>query len=217
VTLSDFELRSLARRGEGPRVEFKRVLPVRGGVARTLCAFANGRGGVLLVGVTDRGTIHGLHRADVVAREVREAARLAVDPPVPIDCAVAAVDGSRLVVCRVHASERRPHAHLDPRGGREVVVRVGASNRRAEGATLRALARQPTVHRRLGELERTALRWILRSARSCPQPGGSATLERFARAHNVGLRRARRCLEGLVRDGLLVAHGNGAARVYALA
>ena len=48
--------------GEGKSLEFKRGLPRDVRVARTLCAFANTRGGLLLIGVGDRGEIVGAPR-----------------------------------------------------------------------------------------------------------------------------------------------------------
>ena len=42
-------------------------------------------------------------------------------------------------------------------------------------------------------------------------------MARFARANNVGVQRARRAFVHLEREGYLVAHGEGASRVYTLA
>ena len=56
---------------------------------------------------------------------------------------------------------------------------------------------------------------------ACGTPNGSestntggVTIQAFARAHNVGLQRARRAFVALERNGRLVAHGFGARRVY---
>jgi hypothetical protein len=70
VRLSAEDVLAALAKGEGTRREFKRTLPRDDKVARTLCAFANTRGGLLLVGVTDRKRVHGVHRADDVAGEL---------------------------------------------------------------------------------------------------------------------------------------------------
>jgi len=46
--------------GEGPTTEFKRELPKRYQITRTVAAFANGSGGVILIGVEDDGEIVGV-------------------------------------------------------------------------------------------------------------------------------------------------------------
>ena len=46
--------------GENARTEFKRGVGDLRGIARTLCAFANGDGGLLVIGVDDAGTIVGV-------------------------------------------------------------------------------------------------------------------------------------------------------------
>ena len=46
--------------GEGARTEFKRGLGNFRAIARTLCAFANGNGGLLAIGVDDSGAISGV-------------------------------------------------------------------------------------------------------------------------------------------------------------
>ena len=46
--------------GENARTEFKRGVGDLGGVGRTLCAFANGDGGLLVIGVDDAGAVVGV-------------------------------------------------------------------------------------------------------------------------------------------------------------
>ncbi len=49
--------------GEDQATEFKRGLGDLGGIGRTLCAFANGDGGLLILGVDDAGAIIGVREA----------------------------------------------------------------------------------------------------------------------------------------------------------
>jgi hypothetical protein len=213
--ISPDEVIRLARAGEGKRVEFKRRLPRSDKIVRTLCAFANTGGGILLVGVTDVGRIHGVHRAQEVASELESLARHAIAPGLSVEAAVIFVEGSPIVACAVPESEDRPHAVIDPSGEREIMIRVGASNRCAAGSTSRALARPVRGRAPLSMLEKLVLSWVRADARRAAQPGGSATVRGFARTHNVGERRAARAFEHLVRDGYLVAHGRGTTRIYA--
>ena len=61
--------------GEDARTEFKRGIGDLRGIARTLCAFANGDGGLLVIGVDDAGTIIGV-RANPEALQERLASLL---------------------------------------------------------------------------------------------------------------------------------------------
>jgi hypothetical protein len=95
-------------------------------------------------------------------------------------------------------------------GEREIVARVGASNRRASGATLRAIEAQRSSAARLDALQRQVLAWI----EVHTPASGPATVAAFARARNVGLQRARRAFTQLELAGRLVGHGSGARREY---
>lgn len=201
-------------RGEGTRLEFKRRLPREERTARTLVAFANTRGGLLLVGITDRGRVHGVHHPQAVCEALLRIGRLLVEPELALELQVMSVRGPAVVACSVPCSRERPHALLQPDGERIFLVRVGASNRPAEGPTLRALGHAGRSARGLLPLEQSALEWVALQSRSARQPGGSATVARFARALNVGEARARRAFVRLEMLGLVVGHGAGRARIF---
>ena len=213
--ISPNEVIRLAKAGEGAHVEFKRRLPRHDRIARTLCAFANTSGGTLLVGVTDVGDLHGVDRAAEVAQALETVAAHSVEPEVAVETAIVPIRSAPIVVCTVPESELRPHAVVDSAGERDVMVRVGASNRRASASTKQALTRQVRRAASLAPLERLALAWVQSESQWTAQPGGTATVQGFARKHNIGATRASRAFEHLVRDGYLVAHGRGRTRIYA--
>lgn len=154
------ELAALIARGEGKELEFKRGLPRDEKAARTLTAFANTRGGVLLVGVGDRGELLGAPHPARTAQRLREIATHGVEPPLRVEVELVKLAERTLVVCSVPVSPARPHSVLRAGGDPETVVRSGSSNRAAEGATLRALREQRTSKRSLTELERRVLDWV---------------------------------------------------------
>jgi hypothetical protein len=201
----------IAARGEGREVEFKRGLPAPAKTARSLVAFANTRGGVLLIGLDDRGRVYGVPEPRAVAAALRACAAERADPPIRVHVQAVRIGERHVVACSVPLSPARPHALVQDGGKRELVVRVGSSNRVASGATLAALQRP---HRRppANALERRVLAWMLQRPKG--QPGSAA---RFAKENNVGLQRARRAFVELERAGRLVAHGLGARREYELA
>lgn len=71
--------------GEDSTIEFKRQLPRRDSLADEIAAFANARGGVILIGVDDQGDIVGLdqHSLDQTEKTVVEVCRDSIEPWVP--------------------------------------------------------------------------------------------------------------------------------------
>jgi predicted HTH transcriptional regulator len=214
VNLSVHDLQSCMSRGEGMRLEFKRILPREERAARTLCAFANTRGGLLLVGITDRGRVHGVHHPEEVRETLLRIAHEWIEPVLEPELQVVEVAGPRVVACSVPWSRERPHALLLPDGERQFLVRVGASNRPADGPTLRALEGGRHSTRGLSPFERAVLDWVAAEVRRSPHPGGVATVARFAQRTNVSEARARRSFVKLELAGLLLGHGAGRARIY---
>ena len=70
--------------GEDSTIAFKRELPQRDILADEIAAFDNARGGVILLGVDDNGTIVGIDRQnlDGVERTVVEIYRESINPPI---------------------------------------------------------------------------------------------------------------------------------------
>ena len=206
----------LLREGEGSRTEFKRGLPRESKVARTLAAFANTRGGVLFVGVDDRGHPVGAPRPRDTLAEVRRIAREAVRPPLAVDARIVDLEGARIVLARVGLSDERPHRVDRDDGEEEVPFRHGSSTRRAGPSTLRALASGSRAdgYAGLSDLERRALAWVEAQGDAGTTAAGRTTASAFAAAANVGVSRARRTLVKLERAGRLFGHGRGAGRTW---
>jgi predicted HTH transcriptional regulator len=214
VKLSVHDLQSCMSRGEGTRLEWKRRLPREERAARTLVAFANTRGGLLLVGVTDQGHVHGVHRPDEVCAALERIAHEWVEPPLVLELQVLEVDGPPVVACSVPWTKGHPRALLQPGGDPLYLVRVGSSNRPADGPTLRALQLAKRKTRGLAPFERAILEWVGAQVRRSRHPGGTATVARFAKSANVSEARARRAFVKLESLGLLVGHGAGRTRIF---
>lgn len=214
MRLTADELLRRIESGEGARLEFKRGLPSPEKVARTLAAFANTKGGLLLVGVGDRGEVLGCHDPEAASAALREIAAFRVEPAARVEVNIVECRGAAVVACQVPASRTRPHAAVLDGGARDVCVRLGSSTRTAGGATLAALRSAPSAAGGLGALERDALAWLARGRGTDSTRG--ATPDAFAAARNLGRSRARQVFVALERAGLVIGHGRGAAREYAL-
>ncbi|MCC7012940.1 MAG: ATP-binding protein [Planctomycetes bacterium] len=210
------ELEELIRLGEGRGVEFKRGLPRDEKTARTLAAFANTRGGVLLIGVGDRGELLGAPKPAQTVQRLRAIAAHGLEPALELELEVVELSGLPIVVCSIGVSRQRPHTVVRADGSSETVVRAGSSNRAADGATLRALREQRTHKRSMSELEQRVLEWVRRECGDGAACNSPATVERFCRAQNIGRQRARRAFIELERHGDLVGHGTPSRRTYSV-
>src|ERR1035437_6730524 len=127
------DLIELLKRHEGKSLEIKRDLSSPEGVMRSLVAFANTSGGVLLVGVEDK-TRRVCGVIDALAIEER-LANLISDNIVPRllpEIEILPWRRTQVVAVQVFPSPVRPH-YVKSLGSREgVFVRVGSSNRQAD-------------------------------------------------------------------------------------
>ncbi|MFH1113693.1 MAG: ATP-binding protein [Pseudomonadota bacterium] len=95
---------TLLKGGESETVEFKTRLPAGDTVARVLLAFANTKGGVLIIGAADDGAVIGVPEDDVgpsIERLNRIAASLL---PFPIEVSCEHLEGKTVIVASVDSA-----------------------------------------------------------------------------------------------------------------
>ena len=111
------KLLEIIARGEGERVEFKRNVA---GVAETVCAMANTKGGYILVGIDDHGRVTGVEPKE----EERLVSHLQGLTPLPeISVEKIPINAKVIWVVRVKKSSRFVSL------GSVAYIRVGRSNR----------------------------------------------------------------------------------------
>jgi predicted HTH transcriptional regulator len=136
------DLLELLKRSEGKTLEFKRDLSSPDGALRTLVAFANTAGGTLLVGVED-GTRHVRGVREPLDLEERLASLISdsIVPRLVPELEIVPWRRTHVVAVQMHPSAARPH-HLKREGPeRGVYVRVGSTNRHADGELIDELRR----------------------------------------------------------------------------
>ena len=96
------ELRSVVAAGESRTLEFKKSTAQLPRAGETLCAFLNGKGGRVLVGVSPDGAITGQHVADKTHQEI---ARMLdrFEPPAPVGSTLIGLPGSDRAVIVLQA------------------------------------------------------------------------------------------------------------------
>ena len=126
-------LPELLKRHEGKTLEFKRDLSSATNVLKTVIAFANSSGGILLIGVEDNNrNIRGIDDPLDVQERLANIINTGITPPLMPAIEVLPWRNKTLVVAEVFPSYSRPH-HLIAAGEEKgTYVRVGASNRKAD-------------------------------------------------------------------------------------
>jgi ATP-dependent DNA helicase RecG len=91
------DLLNLVRRVESEQLEFKESSAQFPRAGETLCAFMNGRGGQVLIGVRPDGSVVGQTLADKTFQELAQVLRR-FDPPIPVETERVQVGASGLEV-----------------------------------------------------------------------------------------------------------------------
>lgn len=96
------ELKRIVATGESDKVEFKKSTAQLPRTGETLCAFLNGDGGRILIGVSPDGTISGQAVADKTQREI---ARMLdrFEPPAPVETELVPLSGGKRSVVVLRA------------------------------------------------------------------------------------------------------------------
>ena len=121
--------------GEDATIKFKRELPHRNSLADEIAAFANARGGVILIGVDDNGAIVGVNLQELTRAEktVVETCADSIDPLVPIFTEKLRIDDKNVLKIEV---PRSLFVHESPNG---YFTRHGSSKRKMPTAQLARL------------------------------------------------------------------------------
>lgn len=136
------DLLEILKQPEGKTLELKRDLSSPEAVLKTVVAFANTAGGVLLIGVEDRSRhVRGLDEPLDLEERVANLVSDSIAPRSVPEIEILPWRKTHVLAVQVHPSSNRPH-HLvreGPEGG--VYVRVGSTNRRADAELVEELRR----------------------------------------------------------------------------
>jgi ATP-dependent DNA helicase RecG len=103
------DIRDLIRQGEGGQLEFKEEPTLARGLAKAFVAFANHQGGIVLVGVTDRGQIAGVQDWPALESKIRDAALNNCRPAAQIQVERVETPEGTVAVVRVPEGVEKPY------------------------------------------------------------------------------------------------------------
>ncbi len=106
-------IRRLILEGENVSLDFKKTISSSEKIAKTLVAFANNRGGKLLIGVADDGTIKGVKSEEEEKYMITKAAHQFCKPAIEPTFEEIYVDEKLVLVVDIPKSDLKPHYALD--------------------------------------------------------------------------------------------------------
>ncbi|WP_289022979.1 ATP-binding protein [Desulfobacter postgatei] len=130
----------IIREGESATVEFKSKLPPADVIARVFAAFANTKGGILLVGVTDDGSVCGVQKNEIepsIDRLQRITSSLL---GYPVQISVIDIQGKPIIYAVVNAAPQHFGPILSSKG--EFLKRNGSQIIAIPGSSIKGALRQ---------------------------------------------------------------------------
>ena len=193
------ELKNLVRQGEGTSLEFKLKASHPEKIIREMVAFANSKGGKLLVGVGDDKTIPGLKFVDEEEYMLVRAIERNCFPPLRYEIErIAITDERDVLVFNIPKSKEKPHfVHLENEEHRKAYVRVKDRSVQASREVKQILRRENEdgIKFTYGEKEKVLMLYLAENQR--------ITIEKFAEIAKIPLRSASHTLVLLVLSNVL--------------
>lgn len=184
--------------GEGVSLDFKKTITSCEKIARTMVAFANNKGGKLLIGVYDDGTIKGVKSEDEERYMITKAATEFTSPPLSPVFEEVYVDDKLVLVVDIAESAEKPHYALAEDGKWWVYVRVKDKSVLASKVVVDVLKRSAEKEGVLIEYstkEKALLEYLDKAAR--------ITIKECCDLLKIGRRRAQRLLVDLILSGII--------------
>jgi predicted HTH transcriptional regulator len=193
------DLKNLVRQGEGTTLEFKLKANHPEKIIREIVAFANTKGGILLVGVGDDKSIPGLKFIDEEEYMLVRAIERNCFPPVKYDMErVAITDERDVLVFTIYKSLQKPHyVQLDNEETGKAYVRVQDRSVQASKEMKQILRRENEegIQFKFGDKEKILMQYLSENQK--------ITLSKFVEIAKIPLWLASRTLVLMVLSNVL--------------
>lgn len=130
-------IRQLVAEGEHDRQDFKYLISDARKIARSISAFANNKGGRLIIGVKDNGVIAGVRNEEDIY-VVEQAAERYCTPSQTIDFKAYKVEGLHVIIAEIPQAKKRPVMVDEGEGKFKAYYRVADENIAAHPLMVRA-------------------------------------------------------------------------------
>jgi predicted HTH transcriptional regulator len=203
-------LKKLISEGEGECLDFKQEISGIQKIAKTLVAFANTKGGKLLVGIKDNGKVIGV-RAEEEKFMLQGAAESFCKPPVKLLFSSEVVDGKVVLIAEIPESVDKPHFARGEDNKWWAYIRVKDKCLLASKVMLDVMksdSRGEDPKITFGNAEKRLLAYLEKNER--------ITLKEFCKLTNIGRWRANKILVNLVRMKVIKVLSHEKADYYSI-
>lgn len=190
----------LIAKGEGETLDFKKTISSASKIAKTMSAFANHKGGRLLVGVNDNGTISGV-RSEDEKYMLDLAAQFYCKPEIKLELIEWEFGDKSVIECIVPEGSDKPYYAKDEEGKWWVHIRVKDKSLLASKVVVDVLKRstnQTDTFIKYTKHEEGLLQYLNKNER--------ITLKQLCKLLNISRWRAQRMLINLVSAGVIRNH-----------
>ncbi len=197
--MNDHSLHMYLFEGEGETLEFKQTLNDKYKIAKTLCAFANTRGGVLLVGVKDNKTVVGVDPEE--EKHVLEAAEFLCQPPIPLQIEEIyweQDEDEELTILKISVAESTDKPHYAGNRKNEMIPYLRHQDKTLLAGPRAIQAMKIVLDVTDDTLSKNEIRLL-----DYLRKNGRISVKKYMELVNISLRRARRELNEAMDKGLI--------------
>jgi predicted HTH transcriptional regulator len=199
--LRPHHIKQLIFEGEGVSLDFKKTITSYEKIAKTLVAFANNKGGRLLIGVLDNGGIKGVKSEEEEKFMLEKAGTFYCRPAIEPIFEEVYIDDKVVLVAEIKESDTKPHYALGEDKKWWVYIRVKDKSLLASKIVVDVLKRESKDEGVLIEYsskEKSLLEYLDTNER--------ITAKEYSLLLNLSRRRAQRILVNLVLSGVIRLH-----------
>jgi predicted HTH transcriptional regulator len=194
-------IKRLILEGENVSLDFKKTISSSEKIAKTLVAFANNRGGKLLIGVSDDGKIKGVKSEDEEKYMITKAAHVFCKPAIEPKFEEIYVDNKLILVVDIAKSDLKPHYAMDENKKWWVYFRVKDKSVLASKIIIDVLKESNNVIGQFisySDSEKKLLNYLAEH--------GRITLKEFSKLTRIAHKKAQKILVSLILTGILLPH-----------
>lgn len=201
------ELLKLIDEGENLYCEFKLHFSSNEKIAKEMIAFANTKGGYILLGINDDKKVVGVQSEKGEAELIKIVATEHCEPPIDYSLEYINIDDKEIVVVSVGESGNKPHRIQDYKkeldvNNAEIFIRVNDKSIPASREVIRLLKANSTA----SELKKYSIGLNEKIVFDYLAKNETITVKQLADVANISNRRASRTLVKMVRANLLFIH-----------
>jgi len=194
-------IKRLILEGENVSLDFKKTISNNEKIAKTLVAFANNRGGKLLIGVADDGSIKGVKSEDEEKYMITKSAHLFCKPAIEPKFEEVYVDDKLVLVVDIPKSDTKPHYALDENKKWWVYFRVKDKSVLASKIIVDVLKEGNHENGQLisySEHEKKLLNYL--------EEHGRITLKEYSKLTRSAYKKAQKIIVSLILTGVILPH-----------